>query len=118
MREIAKEVNDIFHERPISDAEFQQVRNAQALRLSGRWETLDHVMDSLAELVTFRLPDDYFQMAAQRAASVTCLEARQAAISVILPKNLSWIIVGDRAKIEADLKASGLGEMQILEDCQ
>lgn len=118
MREIAKEVNDIFHERPISDAEFQQVRNAQALRLSGRWETLDHVMDSLAELVTFRLPDDYFQMAPQRAASVTCLEARLAAISIIQPKNLSWIIVGDRAKIEAGIKASGLGELHIVEDCQ
>jgi zinc protease len=118
MHEIAKEINDLFHERPISDAEFQQFRNAQALRLSGRWETLDHVMDSLVELVTFRLPDDYFQMAAQRAASATCLEARQAAISIIQPKNLSWIIVGDRAKIEASLKASGLGEMQILQDCQ
>jgi zinc protease len=118
MQEIAKEVNDIFHERPISDAEFQQVRNAQALRLSGRWETLDHVMDSLAECVTFRLPDDYFQMAAQRAASVTCAETRQAAIRIIQPKNLSWIIVGDRTKIEASLKASGLGELRLLEDCQ
>jgi zinc protease len=118
MHEIAKEINALFHERPISDAEFQQFRNAQALRLSGRWETLDHVMDSLAELVTFRLPDDYFQMAAQRAAAATCLEARQAAISIIQPKNLSWIIVGDRAKIEASLKASSLGEMQILQDCQ
>jgi len=75
-------------------------------------------MDSLAELVTFRLPDDYFQMAAQRAAAATCLEARQAAISIIQPKNLSWIIVGDRAKIEASLKASSLGEMKILKDCQ
>jgi zinc protease len=118
MQEIAKEVNDIFHERPIGDTEFQQVRNAQALRLSGRWETLDHVLDSLAESVTFRLPDDYFQMAAQRAASVTCWEARQAAQRIIQPKNLSWIIVGDRTKIEASLKASGLGEMRIMEDCQ
>ena len=118
LQEIAKEINDIFHERPISDGEFQQVRNAQALRLSGKWETLDQVMDSLTELVTFRLPDDYFQMAAQRAASVTCLETRQAALNIIQPKNLSWIIVGDRAKIEALLKASGLGEMHLLEDCQ
>jgi zinc protease len=118
LHEIAKEVNDIFHERPISDGEFQQVRNAQALRLSGKWETLDQVMDSLAELVLFRLPDDYFQRAAQRASSVTCMETRQAAISIIQPKNISWIIVGDRAKIEASIKASGLGELHIIDDCQ
>jgi zinc protease len=118
MQEIAKEVNDIFHERPISESEFQQVRNAQALRLSGKWETLDHVMGSLVELVTFHLPDDYFQTAAQRAASVSCLEARQAAIQTLQPKNLSWVIVGDRAKLEALINASGLGEMRLKDACQ
>ncbi len=118
MQEIAKEVIDIFHERPISDSEFQQVRNAQALRLSGKWETLDHVMGSLVELVTFHLPDDYFQTAAQRAATVSCFEAQQAALQTIQPKNLSWIIVGDRAKLEALIKASGLGEMRLQDACQ
>lgn len=118
MREIAKELNDIFHERPISDAEFKHLRTAQALRLAGKWETLDQVMASLAELVVFRLPDDYFQTAAQRASAVTCQEARQAAIHVLQPKNLSWIIVGDRAKIETALKASGLGAFRLEEDCQ
>lgn len=118
MREIAKEVNDICHDRPLADSEFQHVRNAQALRLSGKWETLDHVMDSLVELVTFRLPDDYFQTAAQRAASVSCPEAQQAALQTIQPKNLTWIIVGDRAKLEAVLTASGLGEIRLQNACQ
>jgi zinc protease len=68
--------------------------------------------------VTFHLPDDYFQTAAQRAASVSCLEARQAAIQTLQPKNLSWIIVGDRAKLEALINASGLGEMRLQDACQ
>lgn len=118
MREIAKEINDLFHERPISDSEFQQVRNAQALRLSGKWETLDQVMASLEELVTFQLPDDYFKRAPQRVSSVTCQDARQAAIQTLRPKNLSWIIVGDRAKIEAGVQAAGLGEIRLPSDCQ
>jgi zinc protease len=118
MREIAKEINDLFHERPISDSEFQQVRNAQALRLSGKWETLDQVMASLEELVTFQLPDDYFKTAPQRVSSVTCQDARQAAIQTLRPKNLSWIIVGDRAKIEAGIQAAGLGEIRLPDSCQ
>lgn len=118
MREIAKEINNIFHEQPISDSEFQQVRRAQALRLSGKWETLDQVMDSLAEAVLFQLPDDYFHTAAKRASAVTCGDAREAARQIIQPKNLSWIIVGDRTKIESAVKATGLGEIRLQEECQ
>jgi len=118
MREIAKELKDLLNERPISDSEFNQVRTAHALRLAGKWETLDHVMASLNELVFFHLPDDYFQTAAQRACALTCLDVRQAALQVLQPQNISWIIVGDRSKIEASLQASGLGDFCVLEPCQ
>jgi zinc protease len=118
MREIAKEINTIFHEKPISDSEFQQVRRAQALRLSGKWETLDQIMASLAEAVHFQLPDDYFHTAAKRASAVRCEEAQQAARQIIQPNNLSWIIVGDRAKIESAIQATGLGEIRRQDECQ
>jgi zinc protease len=118
MQEIAKEINGIYHEQPISDSEFKQVRSAQALRLSGKWETLDQVMSSMTELVLFQLPEDYFQTVAQRVNTVTCSDARQAAIQILRPKNLTWIIVGDRAKIEAAIQKTGLGDIRLQEACQ
>jgi len=118
MQEIAKEITNIYHEQPISDSEFKQVRNTQALRLSGKWETLDQVMSSMTELVLYQLPEDYFQTVAQRVNKVSCAEARQAAIQILRPKNLTWIIVGDRAKIEAAVQKTGLGEIRLQEACQ
>jgi zinc protease len=118
MQEIAKEINGIYHEQPISDSEFKQVRSAQALRISGKWETLDQVMTSMTELVLFHLPEDYFQTVAQRFNTVTCSETRQAAIQILRPKNLTWIIVGDRAKIESAVQKTGLGEIRLQEACQ
>jgi zinc protease len=118
MQEIAKEINGIYHEQPISDSEFKQVRSAQALRLSGKWETLDQVMSSMTELVLFQLPEDYFQTVAQRVNTVTCSDARQAAIQILRPKNLTWIVVGDRSKIEAAVQKAGLGEIRLQEACQ
>lgn len=118
MKEIAKEITNIYHEQPITDSEFQQIRRAQALRLSGRWETLDQVMASLTEMVLFQLPADYFQTSAQRVNRVTCAEARQAALQILRPKNLTWIVVGDRSKIEAEVQKSGLGELRLQEACQ
>jgi zinc protease len=118
MKEIAKELLGIYHEQPITDSEFKQNRSAQALRLSGKWETLDHVMASLTEIVLFQLPVDYFQTIAQRVNSVTCTEARQAALQILRPKNITWIIVGDRSKIEAEVQKTGLGEIRLQEACQ
>jgi zinc protease len=118
MKEIAKELLGIYHEQPITDSEFKQNRSAQALRLSGKWETLDHVMASLTEIVLFQLPVDYFQTIAQRVNSVTCTEARQAALQILRPKNITWIIVGDRSKIEAEVQKAGLGEIRLQEACQ
>jgi zinc protease len=118
MKEIAKEIQAIYHEQPISDSEFKQIRQAQALRLSGRWETLDQVMGSLTELVLYQLPADYFQTVAQRVNRVTCAEARQAALQILRPKNLTWIVVGDRAKIESEVQKAGLGEIRLQEACQ
>ena len=118
MKEIAKEITNIFHEQPITDSEFKQIRQAHALRLSGRWETLDQVMGSLTEMVLFQLPVDYFQTSAQRVNRVTCADARQAAIQILRPKNLTWIVVGDRAKIEAEVQKAGLGEIRFQDACQ
>jgi zinc protease len=118
MKEIAKEIQAIYHEQPITDSEFKQIRQAQALRLSGRWETLDHVMGSMTELVLYQLPMDYFQTVAHRVSRVTCAEARQAAIQILRPKNLTWIVVGDRAKIESEVQKTGLGEIRLQEACQ
>jgi hypothetical protein len=37
-----------------------------------------------------------------------------AATEVVHPNNLVWVVVGDRAKIEAGVRELGLGEVQIL----
>jgi zinc protease len=38
-----------------------------------------------------------------------------AAKSTIRPDNLVWVVVGDRAKIEAGIRQLGLGEVKFLD---
>jgi zinc protease len=41
-------------------------------------------------------------------------DVASAAKTVVHPDNLIWVVVGDRAKIEAGVKELGLGEMKFL----
>jgi predicted Zn-dependent peptidase len=53
----------------------------------------------------------------RRAARMAALTAAQlhAAARAIRPEALTWVIVGDLAKIEAPLRALGLGELKVVD---
>ena len=61
-----------------------------------------------------RQGDDYFDGYAERVRRVT-LQDVAAAAQLLQPAETVWVVVGDRAKVEAGLKALGLGEPRLLD---
>ena len=100
---------------PRQKAELAKAVTDKTLRLSGTWETMGHVAGSMAEIVRFGLPDDYYQTYAARIRALGLPDLGKAATIVIHPGQLIWVVVGDRAKIEAGLKELGLGEIRLLD---
>jgi len=113
LTEILRELRDICGPRPVTPHEFETARNNQALKLSGRWETLDSIADSLCDLITFNRPDDWFQTLPQRYADMTLEQVTAMANTIIKPASLTWIIVGDRTAIEPPIRALNLGTIII-----
>ena len=91
------------------------MKDRRTLSLPGRWETASAVLGSIAEIVRFGLPEDYWDTYAASIRALTEEEIRQAAVDVIRPEALVWVIVGDRAKIEADIRELGFGEIVLLD---
>ena len=61
--------------------------------------------------LTYRhLPDDYFNTFLPKLSAVTPDEVRAAAKDHLTPDRLAIIVVGDRAKIEADLRKLPVGK--------
>jgi len=85
------------------------------LTLPGNWETMDAVQGSLEQLVTFGLDDHYYETYAQRVRALTLPDAAGAAQETIRPDHLVWVVVGDRAKIEAGIRELNFGEMRFLD---
>ena len=115
MTELSRELREFLDANPATDDELAKVKLANTLSLPGRWETASSVLGSLAEIVTYGLPDDYWDTYASRVRELSIEQVMEAADEVIAPDNLLWVVVGDRQQIEPQIRALGIGEITLLD---
>jgi zinc protease len=114
LAELQKEIRGIRGERPVTAEELAMAQSRRSLALPGRWEGASAIAGSLAEIVRFGFPDDYFKDYAARVRAVTLDDVARAA-RMIEPDQLTWVVVGDRKKIEAGLRELGLGDPVLID---
>jgi zinc protease len=110
-----KELRDILGPRPPTEEELKTAQANQTLRLPGAWETISAVGNSIAEIVRFGLPDDYFTTYPGKVRALSVTDLSRAAKEVVRPDRLVWVIVGDRAKIESGIRDLAWGDIQFLD---
>jgi zinc protease len=115
MIEINKELHEILTDRPPSEDEVTKVKNNLSLRLPGQWETNNNVLNSVQNIVQFKLPEDYYDKYAQAVRALTIPEVSTAAQKLLHPDNIIWVIVGDKAKIESGIRELNYGEVKYLD---
>ncbi len=114
LAELVKEMHDVTTDRPLTADELQGAKDRQTLTLAGRWETGNAVSAALQEIATFGLPEDYYQTYASRIRALTPAEVAKVASEFVKPNHEVWVVVGDRAKIEAGVRELNLGDLQFL----
>jgi zinc protease len=115
MEEMNKEFQGIIKDRPITPEELVKIQDNQTLSLPGSRETMNSVGESIIDLVQFGLPDDYDETYAGKVRALRIADVDNAAKEVVHPQKLIWVVVGDRAKIEAGVRELNLGEIQFLD---
>jgi zinc protease len=115
MAELVKELGAIGGSRPAEAGELGRAQSSMLLTLPGQWETMNAVMGSINEIVTYGLPDNYYETYAAKVGALTPAQMTPAAKEVIAPDRLVWVVVGDRAKIEAGIRELNLGEIHLID---
>jgi len=115
LAEMAKELRGIVSDRPVTAAELTRIQANETLRLPGSRETLDAVGGSIAGLLRNGWPDDFYDKMAGRIRALQTADLDAAAKRVIHPDQFVWVIVGDRAKIEAGIRELNLGEIRFID---
>jgi zinc protease len=115
MVEIRKEFRDILDARKPTAAELKFAQDSIAIALPGNNETSDEIADSYGEILTFGLKDSYWNDFVGDLTSLTTADVNKAATRLVHPEALTWVVVGDLAKIEKGVRALSIGEVTILD---
>lgn len=107
--EMSKELQEMIGARPVSEAELARVKNQAILEMGGARETMAAIGSAIAEIVEYNLPDDYWDTFGDKVSGLTELQVNGAVKTLIQPQKTVWVIVGDRASIEAGIKSLNIG---------
>jgi predicted Zn-dependent peptidase len=112
--EVLKEARAVVGDKPISDAEIRKLKDNDIRKMPGQYETAQAVLNAVAGIVKYDRPDDYVQTLKARIEAQQDAAVNAAAREVIHPDKLTWVIVGDLAKIEQPVRALNLGEVHVI----
>jgi zinc protease len=98
---------------PVTAEELADAKENAKLALPARFESLDDVTAALGDLAIYRLPLDEYATRASRIDAVTAADVQRVARQWLHPDAMRVVITGDRAKLEKDLAALGLGSAEL-----
>ncbi|MEN5289189.1 pitrilysin family protein [Stenotrophomonas lactitubi] len=117
MAEIQREIAEYASgPAPARQDEVARFRDSQVRRLAGSFETREAVASEIADIVRFDRPDDWTTHRSRALRQLDLNEVRAAAAALDVSR-LTWVVVGDLSRVEAPVRAMGLGEV-IVTDSQ
>jgi len=102
-----------FPTNPPTDAELKQAKDARVQSIPALFETTYAAAGAISTLFTYDRPLDYFTTLPEKYRAVSAQDVTRVASEDVHPDNLIILAVGDRAKIEAGLKDTKLGPIEV-----
>jgi zinc protease len=93
---------------PISADELQLAKDMSTLSLPLEWETDEGIENAIATSVRRGLPDGAIEKYVTDVRAVTKEQVEQAARQILRPDAMVWLVIGDRSKVEPELRKAGI----------
>ena len=115
IKELRREYDEYLGTKPATQDELNKSVRNNVNSLPGQYETAGSVMGALLSNDRFGRPDNYVATLKAQYENVNLENVQGAAEQVMKPEKLTWLIVGDRRQIEAQVRDLGLGEVRIMD---
>jgi zinc protease len=100
---------------PFTDDEVMQGKESLIQSLPGRFSTVNGIAAAISSIYAQDLPETYWKDYASKIDAVTRDDLQRVARKYIDLDHMNLVIVGDRAAIEAPLRATGIAPIQVLD---
>jgi predicted Zn-dependent peptidase len=114
--EMRKELAQIIDSKPPSAEELGRIVANEVRGLPGSFETAAAVAGALQGMLRYDRPLDWVSNTKQRLESLTVDEVTAAARTYLQPADFTWLVVGDRSQIEAQLRELDFDQIVLLDE--
>ncbi|WP_105103936.1 M16 family metallopeptidase [Microbulbifer pacificus] len=114
MKELLKEYRDYLTTRPIEEVELKDYQDDEVLKQSARFQTKGQLLSSIAWQVEKGLPPEYIADYPQRVSALTTDQVEAAAKEFLAPDQFTWMVVGDLSKIQKEIEALNIGQVEVI----
>ena len=97
------DMNAFLGGKGVTPAELTRTIDGSIRELPGQFETAAAVMSGMEANVLYGRPDNYYETLATRYRSLTGPELDAAAKAAIDPSKMTWVVIGDAAKVKPQL---------------
>lgn len=112
LKEFFVELNGML--TPVPADELEKSKSYAALSFGGEFETSGQLAAKLEEIAVFNLPDDVFTKYVPAVRAITAADLTRVAKQYLQVDRMAVVVVGDRAKIEAPIRALNLGALTLV----
>ena len=102
------DISAFLNGKGVTPEEMSRTIDGAVRELPGQFETADAVMGGMEANVLYHRPDNYYETLASRYRALTAAGMDAAAKAAIDPAKLTWVVVGDAAKVKPQLDALGI----------
>lgn len=113
MHELVSEIKAYQNETPPSAEELDLMVKGKTLPLPGRFATNSSLINYIMSNEHYNRPYNYAETLSDKYASLTPELLQATAKENLRPDAMTWVIVGDLAKIEQNIRDLNLGEIEV-----
>jgi zinc protease len=112
--ELLRESKELIGPKPLTHEEIEKIKLGDVRSMPGEYQTTGAVLGAMTGIVVYDRPDNYVQTLKPRIEAQTDPSVQAAAVEIVKPDALTWVIVGDLKKIEKPVRDLNLGEVKVL----
>ena len=109
------EIQAILNDKPVTEEEVNSSKSRSTLSLPSRWETNRSIVNDIARIIRFNLPDNYWNEYENLVNSIDVKSVNEATQTILSPDSLTWVIVGDLSLIESSIRNLNLGKVSLID---